>query len=139
MCAAPPVAPMLQPREPGGSGGSTAGAAPRRHARALSGALGAAALALATLPAQAEVDARSAALGCLTCHAASGAGEPIPPLAGRSAAWLAERMRAYRDGRQEATLMGRIARGYSPRELDAIAEALVRLYDRAGVPTDAPP
>jgi cytochrome c553 len=48
----------------------------------------------------------------------------MPSLAGQSAEQIGSAMRAFKTGERPATLMGRIARGFSDDELDAIARWL---------------
>ncbi|GAC1342494.1 MAG: hypothetical protein NVSMB18_16620 [Acetobacteraceae bacterium] len=58
------------------------------------------------------------AASCSGCHAAgSGAG----PIAGRGADALAATMLAYRTGQLPSTLMGRLMKGLSPEQIQAIA------------------
>ncbi len=45
----------------------------------------------------------------------------MPPLAGRSAADIVRLMAAFRGGTQPATVMDRIAKGFSEAETEAIA------------------
>lgn len=85
-------------------------------------------LLLGTASAARAVDPRSAALNCLTCHPPeAGADAAIASLAGREPAWVAARLRAFKSGEAPATLMDRIARGYTDEDIDALAEALSRL------------
>lgn len=48
----------------------------------------------------------------------------MPSLAGQSAEQIGAAMRGFKTGERPATLMGRIARGFSDAELDAIARWL---------------
>ena len=62
------------------------------------------------------------ASSCSGCHAANAAAvTPVPRLNGRDAAELVTRMQAFRSGQQPATVMDRIAKGYSDPEIAAIA------------------
>ena len=62
------------------------------------------------------------AASCSGCHAASaGVETPVPRLVGRNAAELVQQMQAFRDGQREATVMDRIAKGFSDAEVQAIA------------------
>lgn len=70
-------------------------------------------------------DTRALALNCLTCHTRA-AGSDVPPLAGRTADDIAEAMRAFRSGGRPATIMDRIARGYSDEEIERLAAYLAR-------------
>ncbi len=63
---------------------------------------------------------------CLGCHSPERAGAAIPSLRGRDAADVAEAMRAFREGRRPATLMDRLAKGFSEAETQAIAAWIVR-------------
>jgi cytochrome subunit of sulfide dehydrogenase len=61
------------------------------------------------------------ASSCSGCHDAKIASPSIPPLKGRPAAELTTAMEAFRTGGREATVMGRIAKGYTEDETRAIA------------------
>ena len=62
------------------------------------------------------------AAACSGCHPANaGIETPIPRLAGRNAAEMVQQMQAFRDGEREATVMGRIAKGFTDSEIQAIA------------------
>ncbi len=77
------------------------------------------------------------AFNCYTCHAPQvrrGKGD-ISSLKGKSAATLLQKLRDFKNGAGDATLMSRIARGYSDEELARIAEFLaddLRAQDRKG-------
>jgi cytochrome c553 len=59
------------------------------------------------------------AAGCEGCH---GGGDPrLPKLAGRSTADIVAAMTAFRNGGRPATIMDRIAKGFSDDEIAAIA------------------
>ncbi|MDB5366105.1 MAG: cytochrome [Rhodospirillales bacterium] len=67
-------------------------------------------------------DMPAGASSCSGCHAESAqAQSPVPPLAGRDPAKLVAAMRAFRSGERPATVMDRIAKGYSDEETAAIA------------------
>jgi len=67
----------------------------------------------------ADEDVRALAAGCASCHRAS---ERIPPaLAGQPREALVEKLRAFRDGTRDGTVMPQLARGYTPAQLDAVA------------------
>ena len=67
------------------------------------------------------------ASSCSGCHAIRPvAGEAVPPIAGRPASEIADAMAAFRAGERPATVMTRIARGFSAEEATAIAEWLER-------------
>lgn len=66
-----------------------------------------------------------AALSCGGCHGVGAAGQgPIAALAGRPKAELVAAMLAFRSNERPGTIMGRIARGYTDAEIDAIAADL---------------
>jgi sulfide dehydrogenase cytochrome subunit len=63
------------------------------------------------------------ASSCANCHGPDGASPgPIPPINKLDAATLAQRLRDYRSGAAEGTVMNRIAKGYSDAEIDALAQ-----------------
>lgn len=62
------------------------------------------------------------AASCSGCHAPSGG--QIASLEGRPADELAAAMIAFRKGEREATVMNRIAKGFSDAEIRAIADWL---------------
>lgn len=60
--------------------------------------------------------------GCIACHGPGGRGSgTVPPLAGRDAADLTAAMAAFRANERPATIMNRIARGYTEAEIAAAA------------------
>jgi sulfide dehydrogenase cytochrome subunit len=62
------------------------------------------------------------ASSCSGCHPASAAVRtPVPRLIGRPAAELADIMRMYRTGQRPATVMDRLAKGFTEAETAAIA------------------
>ncbi|MGE0225088.1 MAG: cytochrome c [Acetobacteraceae bacterium] len=63
------------------------------------------------------------AASCSGCHGAHGAGtgDSIPVIAGRHPAELQAAMEAFRTGQRPATVMNRIATGFTPTESAAIA------------------
>ena len=91
----------------------------QRHHPALGWSIvGLAFLAIAT-PARSQ-PAPLAAQGCLGCHGPSGAGSGgIPGLAGRDHSELATAMAAFRANERPATIMNRVARGYTEAEIAA--------------------
>jgi cytochrome subunit of sulfide dehydrogenase len=58
---------------------------------------------------------------CSNCHPKSGGDAVLKPLAGRDAADTVAAMVAFRNGTRPATVMGRIAKGFSDDEITAIA------------------
>jgi sulfide dehydrogenase cytochrome subunit len=64
------------------------------------------------------------AVNCAACHGPDGRpveGSSVAGLAGRPAGQFIEKMRAFRDGKAEATVMHQIARAYSDAEIVALA------------------
>jgi cytochrome c553 len=77
---------------------------------------------VAAAPAAAQTAAPPGAAACSGCHApASRAGMAIPPLRGRAPDEIATAMRAFRTGERPATVMDRIAKGFSDDEVRTIA------------------
>lgn len=72
------------------------------------------------LPAAAQTAAPAGASSCSGCHDAKVANAP-PPLKGRPSAEIVTAMQEFRSGKREATVMGRIAKGFSDEETQAIA------------------
>ena len=73
-------------------------------------------------PALAASPAPPGASSCTGCHPANvGVETPVPRLAGRSAAEIVQQMQAFRSGQQSATVMDRLAKGFSDAEIQAIA------------------
>lgn len=58
------------------------------------------------------------ATACTGCHGPAG---PIPPVSGRTAAQIETAMREFRSGARPATVMDRIAKGFTEDETRAIA------------------
>jgi sulfide dehydrogenase cytochrome subunit len=87
----------------------------------------AALLLAAASAAPAAAQAPLAAEGCYGCHGPGGLGAGgIPAIAGRDAAELRAAMLAFRANERQATIMGRIARGYTDAEIAAVAEHFAR-------------
>ena len=63
------------------------------------------------------------AASCSGCHAAGARTDTaVPRLAARSAADIVALMQAFKAGQKPATVMDRIAKGFSDAEIQAIAE-----------------
>ena len=84
-------------------------------------ALGGFALVLVSASALAQHASPAGAESCTGCHAPAARGTTIPALDGRAAPELAALLHDFRAGRRHATVMDRIAKGFSTEELDAIA------------------
>jgi sulfide dehydrogenase cytochrome subunit len=70
----------------------------------------------------ASIEPPAGAASCTGCHAASaGVKTPVPRLTGRNAAEIVQQMQAFRVGQRDATVMGRIAKGFTDAEVEAIA------------------
>lgn len=82
------------------------------------------AIALASLSTSmlAAAEPPPGAASCSGCHPAAGTVDSaVPPLAGRQAAELVAQMQAFKTAQRPATVMDRIAKGFSDSELAAIA------------------
>jgi cytochrome c553 len=67
-------------------------------------------------------DAPPGASSCSGCHpATAGVATPVPRLNGRDAAQIATAMTEFRTGKRPATVMDRIAKGFTDDETKAIA------------------
>ena len=78
----------------------------------------------------AAADAPPGASSCSGCHAASAAVQtPVPRLVGRPAVEIITAMQAFRVGQRPATVMNRIAKGFSEPEIAAIAAWYAALND----------
>ena len=67
------------------------------------------------------------AASCGGCHPANpSAATPVPRLEGRGATELVSLMQGFRSGQQAATVMDRIAKGYSEPEIQSIADWYAR-------------
>jgi sulfide dehydrogenase cytochrome subunit len=77
-------------------------------------------LAIAAAPSRAASLPPPGAASCSGCHATTGSAT-LPRLNGRDAGDIAAAMAAFRDGSRPATVMNRIARGFSDDEVRPIA------------------
>jgi sulfide dehydrogenase cytochrome subunit len=69
------------------------------------------------------------ASSCSGCHPASLKVEtPVPPIRGGDAAEITAAMEAFRSGERPSTVMGRIAKGFSNDEIQAIAAWLAQQH-----------
>ena len=67
--------------------------------------------------------ARNLAATCANCHGTGGqARGAVPSLAGQPKADIVQKMNDFRDGKRQATIMHQLAKGYTPQQVDAIAE-----------------
>jgi cytochrome subunit of sulfide dehydrogenase len=82
-------------------------------------AVGFAAIAVA---AAASAEPPAGAASCTGCHPASArVTSPVPRLAGRDPAAIVRAMQDFRSGVRPATVMDRIAKGFTDEEIQAIA------------------
>jgi len=65
---------------------------------------------------------------CAGCHGFNGVsqGPATPSIAGMSAEYLTEVLKAYKSGDAASTMMGRIAKGYTDEELKQVAEVFAK-------------
>lgn len=79
-------------------------------------------LLLAGTPAGAQSFGPPGAAACSGCHPpAATSGIAVPPLIGRAAAEIVTAMNGFRSGQIPATVMDRIAKGFSEQEIEALA------------------
>jgi|SoiMethySBSTD1v2_1073268.scaffolds.fasta_scaffold37836_4 cytochrome subunit of sulfide dehydrogenase len=82
----------------------------------------AAAAALTVSSIASAADAPPGASSCTGCHPArAGVSTPVPRLNGRDAAEMTTAMTEFRTGKRPATVMDRIAKGFTDDETKAIA------------------
>jgi cytochrome subunit of sulfide dehydrogenase len=82
----------------------------------------AAAIGLASIAAVASAELPTGAASCSGCHPASArVASPVPRLAGTDRAAIAKAMEDFRSGQRAATVMDRIAKGFTGDEIQAIA------------------
>lgn len=74
--------------------------------------------------ANADSDAQAIAFNCLNCHAPQSAEPHLPQLDLLSAQTIRQKLLEFKYGQTAATLMPRIAKGYSDAELQAVADYL---------------
>ena len=80
-------------------------------------------LANFVVPSAAAAEPPPGASSCSGCHVLGAKVDTaVPGLAGRSAAELASEMQAFKSGQKPGTVMGRIAKGFSEAEIQAIAD-----------------
>jgi sulfide dehydrogenase cytochrome subunit len=61
---------------------------------------------------------------CAGCHGTNGgsAGPTMPSLAGQSKSAIVDAMKKFRSGERPSTVMGRLAKGYTDAQIDAMGE-----------------
>jgi len=79
-------------------------------------------LAAASLPAAAQQPPPVLALTCASCHGVDGKSPgAIPSIAGRPAKELKDALVGFKTGTRPATVMNRLAKGYTDQEIDFLA------------------
>lgn len=78
------------------------------------------------VPASAQNVAPPGATSCSGCHGPGASGAAVAPLHGRPSEEIAAAMQDYRTGQRPATVMDRIAKGFTDEETRAIATWLSR-------------
>ena len=89
--------------------------------KALRVAIALAALAGPSAPLLAASDPPPGAASCSGCHSMAATTSSVPRLYGRDAGEIAKAMAGFRDGSLPATVMNRIAKGFTDEESRAIA------------------
>jgi cytochrome c553 len=89
--------------------------------KALRIAIAAAVVVAGHQPLLAASDPPPGAASCSGCHSTGTASSSIPRLYGRDAGDIAKAMAGFRDGSLPATVMNRIAKGFTDEESRAIA------------------
>jgi sulfide dehydrogenase cytochrome subunit len=87
------------------------------------------ALAALAVPAQAQsTDVSILASTCAGCHGSNFNGSgPIPGLRGQQQAYIGNQLQAFKVGARPATVMNRLAKGYTDDEIIALAEHFSKL------------
>ena len=67
---------------------------------------------------------RSLAATCAACHGTNGhsSGGAVPGLAGVNKEYFVNQIKAYKEGKRDATIMQQLAKGYSDGEVAALGE-----------------
>ena len=78
-------------------------------------------LLVAATPAATQVVAPPGAAACSGCHGVGAAGTAVPPLQGLAPDDIVAAMQAFSSGQRAATVMDRIAKGFTDEETRAIA------------------
>ena len=87
-------------------------------------ALATGALAISAMAQAAPPTAAMLSYACAGCHGTNGgsAGPSMPSLAGQSKEAIVDAMKKFKSGARPATVMGRLAKGYSDAEITAMGE-----------------
>jgi sulfide dehydrogenase cytochrome subunit len=92
-----------------------------KAARAIFAAFGMGLAASAAAQSPVPGEAPPGAAACSGCHAPPLLGSPVVPIRGGDAKDVVQAMREFRSGQRPATVMDRIAKGFSDDETQAIA------------------
>ena len=80
-------------------------------------------LACSTAAIGADASGAAVARTCAGCHGTDGVSKgAAPSIKGLPANYLAQAMKDFKSGSRPGTIMGRIAKGYSDAEIDAMAK-----------------
>ncbi len=90
--------------------------------------LAAAVMAASTTALAAPPSAAMLSYACAGCHGTNGAsaGLSMPSLAGQSKEAIVDAMKKYKNGERKSTVMGRLAKGYSDADIDAMGDFFSR-------------
>jgi cytochrome c553 len=86
--------------------------------------------ALRAAPEDEALRTRSLAATCAQCHGTDGRSAPgaiVPPLAGRPASVLVDKLMAFRTGSAPSTVMGQLAKGYNDEQIRRLASYFAAL------------
>ena len=78
-------------------------------------------LLVAATPAAAQAVAPPGAAACSGCHGVGAAGTAVPPLQGLAPDDIVAAMQAFRSGQRAATIMDRLAKGFTDAATRVIA------------------
>ncbi len=73
-------------------------------------------------PALAMAASPPGAASCLGCHTVNAGDSPVPPIGALTTEQIVAAMQAFRSGARPATVMDRVAKGFSDEEVKAIAQ-----------------
>lgn len=87
-------------------------------------ALAIGAMTISTVASAAGPNAAMLSNACAGCHGTHGgsAGPTMPSLAGQSKAAIVDAMKKFKSGERSATVMGRLAKGYSDEQIEMIGD-----------------
>lgn len=89
------------------------------------------ALGAVSVPAGARADQASASVlanTCFSCHGHKGKSlGAMPSIQGKPAKYIETMLTAFRDDKRQGTVMNRIAKGFSPAEIEALSQYFATL------------